>query len=527
MHVNVFPALAAAGALLAASASGVASGAVAGTPTGTATSTATSTDTRAVTSAGANTSTSTINHPAATAVFNVKSYGATGDGKTVDTPAVNKAIAAASAATGGGIVEFPAGTYKSVSIHLLSNVTLQLDAGSTVSAAPSGFDAPEANPYSQYQDFGHSHFHDALIWGENLTNVGFTGSGTIDGAGNLHTGNIGSGQADKAVSLAVVNGLTISGITIKRAGHFGILLNGGNHVTVDHLTISTATDRDGFNVINTANMTVTNTDIASVDDALVFKSDFALGRTYPSTNINVSDSTVSSTGNNGLQFGSETCGDFSDVHFSHITISSAGKAGIGIVSMDGAHISNITYNDITMTHAATPIFIKLGSRGSCPGHPGPGSISGISLTNVTGTALSDGGSYTSTITGLPGHPVTDVTLTNVNLTVPGGDPASDATITPPEKPTSYVPKDYGTRPSYGWWLRHVGNITFQSDKVGFSANDGRPAFQTTDGTSVSLNAVVVQRGSGSAYDIGFASSPGESVTGGMTTTGAALRVHVS
>ena len=457
-------------------------------------------------------------------VFNVKTYGATGNGSTIDTAAINKAIAAASAASGGGIVEFPAGTYKSVSIHLRSNVNLQLDAGATVSAAASGFDAPEPNSFSQYQDFGHSHFHDALIWGENLTNVAFTGSGTIDGAGNLHTGNITSGQADKAVSLALVDGLTFSGITIKRGGHFGILLNGGNHVTVDHLTISTATNRDGFNVINTANMTVANSHIASSDDALVFKSDFALGRTFPSTNIDVSDTTVSSTGNNALQFGSETCGDFSDVHFSRITITSAGKAGIGIVSMDGAHISNVTYDTITMTHAATPIFIKIGSRGRCPGHPGAGTISGISINNVTGTTLSDGGSFTSTITGLPGHPVTGVTIANVKLTVPGGDPASDATINPPEAQTTYVPRDYGTRPSYGWWLRHVGNISFQNDQVGFTSNDGRPAFQTTDGSAVSLNNVVVQRGTGSPYDVGFFSSSGSQVTGGATTTGAPLRV---
>ena len=464
-----------------------------------------------------------VGHPAATQVFNVKSYGATGNGSTIDTAAINKAIAAASAASGGGTVEFPAGKYKSVSIHLRSNVDIQLDAGATITAASSGFDAAEPNSFSQYQDFGHSHFHDALIWGENLTNVAFTGSGTIDGAGNLKTGNISSGQADKAVSLAVVDGLTFSGITIKNGGHFGILLNGGNHVTVDHLTISTASDRDGFNVINTANFTVTNSNIASSDDALVFKSDFALGRTYPSTNINVSNTTVSSTGNNALQFGSETCGDFSDAHFSHITINEAGKAGIGIVSMDGAHISNITYDNITMTRAATPIYIKIGSRGRCPGHPGAGTISGVSITGVTGTNLSDNGSFTSTITGLPGHPVTGVTLTNVNLTVPGGDPASDASINPPEKPTTYAPRDYGTRPAYGWWLRHVGNITFQNDQVGFAKNDGRPAFLTTDGSAVKVNNVVVQSGSGSPYDVGFFSSSGSSATG-KSTTGAALRV---
>src|SRR5882757_9991306 len=67
-------------------------------------------------------------------VFNVKTFGATGDGKTLDTPAINKTIDAAAAA-GGGTVYFPAGNYLSVSIHLKSNIALYLDQGSTIVAA--------------------------------------------------------------------------------------------------------------------------------------------------------------------------------------------------------------------------------------------------------------------------------------------------------------------------------------------------------------------------------------------------------
>src|SRR2546429_673143 len=107
-------------------------------------------------------------------VFNVRDYGAAGDGVTNDTPAVNAAIVAASA-TGSGVVRFPAGTYLAGgSIHLLSNVTLQVDTGATVLGNYSGYDAPEPNPNDAYQDFGHSHFHDAMIWGDSLRNIGFT-----------------------------------------------------------------------------------------------------------------------------------------------------------------------------------------------------------------------------------------------------------------------------------------------------------------------------------------------------------------
>ena len=217
---------------------------------------------------------------APTATFNVKNYGAKGDGSTNDAAAITKAVNAANAA-GGGTVEFPSGTYKVGStVHLKSNVTVQLDSGSTLTGTSSGYDAPESNPNDSYQDFGHSHFHDAMFYGDGLSNIGFTGSGTIDGGGNFITGNPSSGQADKLISLTRCTNLTMNGITLKRGGHFAILINGCNGVSSDHLNIQTASDRDGWNVINTQNATFTNITDAANDDALVFKSDWALGQRF-------------------------------------------------------------------------------------------------------------------------------------------------------------------------------------------------------------------------------------------------------
>ena len=125
----------------------------------------------------------------APAAFDVKAFGARGDGTTLDTDAINRAIAAAHA-SGGGTVRIPAGTYLSTSIHLQSNVGLFIDHGATILAADAGvapYDEPEPNAWDKYQDFGHSHWHNALIWGDGIENVSITGFGLIHGKGLVRT----------------------------------------------------------------------------------------------------------------------------------------------------------------------------------------------------------------------------------------------------------------------------------------------------------------------------------------------------
>src|SRR5712691_2209465 len=113
------------------------------------------------------------------ATVNVRDFGATGNGMSNDTPAINQAIEKSSA-SGGGDVLFPAGTYLAASIHLRSNVRLLLDKDAVITGAKNGYDPPEPNEFEKYQDFGHSHFHNALMWGENVENFAIVG-GRING----------------------------------------------------------------------------------------------------------------------------------------------------------------------------------------------------------------------------------------------------------------------------------------------------------------------------------------------------------
>ncbi|MER5461501.1 glycosyl hydrolase family 28 protein [Streptomyces sp. NPDC002668] len=459
----------------------------------------------------------------AAAEFDVRDYGAVGNGSTNDTSAINKAITAANTA-GGGIVRFPPGTYESKNtIKMKSNVTLQLDAGSTISGnAADTYDPPESNQWDNYQDYGHSHFHNAMIYGDNLTNIDFTGSGVIDGDGALITGNPKSGEADKIISLTRCRNLTLSGITLREGGHFAALLNNCDNVVSDRLTIDTAMDRDGWNVISTTNVKITNAHLEANDDALAFKSDYALGAKLNNGHVTVTDSYLSAGCCNALMFGSETCGDFTDYNFERITIKGSDKSGLGLVSMDGAKISDVHYKDITMTDVRSPILQKVGTRKRCGNNPGVGSISNVTYTNIKATGTTP--SFSPTLWGESGSGrIHDITFSDVDITVPGGSGTMSADP-PSNDPKDYNPKAIGTRPAYGWYIRNADNIRFTDSEVRFASNDGRPAVIANSSTGIRFDRFTAQRGSSSPSDLLFQTVNGYCVVGGANTGGGALRV---
>jgi len=265
------------------------------------------------------------------------------------------------------------------------------------------------------------------------------------------------------------------------------------------------------------------------DDAIVVKSDYALGAIINSLNHTYQNSLVGSHYCNGLQIGSETVGDFTDINFTNIKINSAGKSAIGITAMDGGKITNILYQKITMDAVATPFFFYIGARGwqRCPPPMRVGTIDKITLlniiaTNIVGIDSSSGNvNYTATIDGQPVdvnvssvHPITNMNFTSINISgYPGGGQANDVNINPPHNPNEYTPKDMGVRPSYGWFIRNAINISFHSMNITYAnLADNRPGSILSSATSIDFDHLDEDRGKGLSYDIGLQNKSTTNVT---------------
>ncbi len=444
--------------------------------------------------------------------FNVKDFAAKGDGLTLDTKKINLTIDAASAA-GGGTVYFPAGNYLSGSIHLKNNITLYIDQGATIIGA-SRADSTEYDPLEkpindQYQDLGHTRFHNSLIWGENLHDISIIGAGMIWGKGMLGGEEKGgSNYANKSIALLLCRNVIIRDITIKHGGWFGILATGIDHLTIDNVKMDT--NRDGMDIDCCQFVHISNCTINSPgDDGICLKSTFTLGYLRSTKDVTISNCIVSgflegtmldgsykkdyrkaSTGR--IKLGTESNSGFQNIAISNCVFDNC--RGLAIESVDGALLEDVTINNITMRDVTnSPFFIRLGARMRAPDSLKIGVCRRISISNVNVyNALDD--SSGSIISGIPGHDIEDLEMNNIHISYKGGGAKELAGIKVPEFEKRYPdPNKFGNIPAYGFFIRHVKNIVMNNVTVNFLKDDFRPPFILSQVKEAEFNFIKAQK----------------------------------
>ncbi len=447
---------------------------------------------------------------------------------------MNAAIDAA-AAVGGGTVIFPGGTYLCFSIRLKSRVHLCLSQGAVIQAAASPlpgeatgelggrYDLAEPKtPYDAFQDYGHNHWHNSLIWGEDLHDVSITGPGLIFGKGLSFGGWVKDeprgdfplydtaqpGVGNKAIALRNCRNVLFRDFNILKGGWFGMLLTGVDNLTIDNLTIDT--DRDGIDIDCCRNVHVSNCTVNSPwDDGICPKSSYALGYARATEDVTITGCTVSGSyelgtlldgsrrifqpGQNPYRTGRIKCGTESNGGFKNIAISNCvfdSCSSLTLESEDGALCEDIAISNITMRNLVYgPLFFRLGARLRGPHDTTKvGALRRILVSNVV--SYNSDAAVSCILSGIPGHPLEDIKISHLYMQHKGGGTAEQAKLVPPELVDKYPdPGIFGPTPSQGFFLRHIRNLEMGHVEIAPVTQDARPSFVLTDVTRADFLAI--------------------------------------
>jgi len=409
-------------------------------------------------------------------MVDVTKVGVVGDGATLNTAAIQKAIDDCAAA-GGGTVSFPAGRYLTGTIQIKSNVTLRLEEQATLLGSTNVADYRNLDPF--IDGSGHALGH-ALVVAVDAENVGIEGKGTVDGQSpQLKATQKSYTMRPFLVRWVRCTNVTVRDVHLMNPGAWTLNFFQTKGAVIDGVTIRSRDlgmqNNDGINLDSSENIRVSNCDVISGDDALVIKS---TSEARPSHDIQAINCKLSSR-TNAIKLGTESIGGFSNISVSNCTITNTKMAGIALYEVDGADLSNVMVSDITMDGVIIPISIRLGSRLKTfregdQARPNPGKLSDVMIKNVTAKNIEMIGML---INGIPGFPVENLNLENIQLELPGGGTAEAAKIQLPEKESAYPEFDmFGkTMPAYGIYARHVNGLKLQGVRITSLQPDARPA----------------------------------------------------
>ncbi len=414
--------------------------------------------------------------------FNVRDYGAQGDGVALDTGAIQDAINAANTA-GGGTVYLPAGAYKTVELILKNNVTLNIAQGATVAASTNSSDWSSCK-------------QSPVIFAENMTNLAICGSGTIDGGGLVYynrsgtlDGNI---RPDSIIVLGNCQNVNVSGVSLVNSVNWT-----QKYIQCDYLTVNGVIVRnrefalnnwtDGIDVCGGRYVTLENLDIETGDDGICLKpqGDPYQNPARPTHDVTISYCTVASTCN-ATKIGTATTDLAYNIFFDHITVNRHSKitqtnnpipsgsciAAISLQSNDGGTNHDYIFQNYTITDCDTPIFVEVQNRQSVVPHANNSQLYNATISDI----VCSHSTRASQINVEPGCSMRNITFCNLTI----HNQETNYVTTSPAYLNGGYPEanNYGRMPAYGLFARYVSNLTFTGTNTFYDdGNSGRPATQ--------------------------------------------------
>jgi len=411
-------------------------------------------------------------------IYNVKDYGGVGDGLTLNTKAIQAAIDACG--DEGGTVYFPAGKYVTGTIFLKSNITIYLSKLATILGSRN----IKEDYKGDYKGCVEApSFDKCLIYAENEEKITFAGEGKIDGQGEGLYG-------DRPMMFRFIDckNIRFKDIELRNSVSWCCHMISCDTVHIDSVYLYNCANRnnDGFDLDGCSNVFISNTKITSIDDSICLKSTTDI----PCKNIVVNNCVISSQ-TATVKLGTSSKAGFKDISISNCVFYDCEMGTIKLIVVDGGILENVNISNIVMNNVGSPLFIRLGKRGLKFEEPAendfvgkgkevdtlPGEIKNIMISNIQAVVTVNEKSKTPMmITGLKDAKVKNITLSNFNVTYPGGGNDEDAARQIDEDEFRYPEQSFfGILPAYGLYLRHVEGIELDRIRFKLSSDDKRKA----------------------------------------------------
>ncbi len=447
--------------------------------------------------------------------YNILNFGALPDGKTLNTSAIQAAVDAAHK-NGGGRVIIPAGRFLSGALQMKSDVELHVE--------KDGFLLGSTDP---------SHYFKlrrwkALLLADKEQNIAITGKGVIDGQGRqlaLHLDSLFyAGEIDSAmynfvemrpkyylrpqlIEFVECTNIKIKNITLKNAACWVQTYDKCRNILMDSVRVDSDAywNNDGIDIQDCINVRITNCYVNSADDGICLKSQSSA---HLCDSIYIANCTVRSSAS-AVKFGTVSHGGFKNVVIKNIKVFDTFRSALAIECVDGAVLENILIDSITATNTGNALFIRLAERSK---KEKMGILRNVTIKNmkvevslerpdyaydIRGPALPFfHNTFPASITGIPGFPVENVRLENIEISYPGrgNRGLANAPLSRldqvPEKISDYPEFSmFRELPAWGFYVRHVEGLAMKNIQLSIEAPDYRPAIIFDDVKKLNLHSV--------------------------------------
>jgi hypothetical protein len=413
-------------------------------------------------------------NPILNAQYNVKQFGAKGDGIILDTHSIQQAIDKAYQ-NKGGVVDIPSGTYKIGTIILKDNIELHLEPGATLSGSPDYKDYTEVSQKfeSRTKDLYAKYF---MIFAEEAKNISITGRGEIYGNGTKHFQET-RPQNLRPYMIRLVNcdNITIRDVHLLESANWTLHILGCRDVNINGIEIRTTKsdgNRDGLDIDACQRLTVSNSRFSTTDDAIVLKATTDV----VCQDIAITNCIIRSIGGSGVKTGTESNGGFKNFIVSNCVIKDIPVGtGIELMTVDGGMMQDILLENITMENVATPLFIRLGIRAR-PYKVGQyvnkiDDVKDISLNNI----FVLNAKLPSSIIGLHSKKIRNITITNYTVRYDSTQSSVEYNKVPFEEFEYPYAMMFKNLPAYGFYCRSVEDLHLQKVNMYSVENEKRPA----------------------------------------------------